>query len=193
MVPASLTGRDRSPLLRYAIIAAVIAGLAVAAPRYLPDMLSSMLNQDAGPQPKPAEIALPAQVDRLEPVRPSVGRQVTIPADAGGHYVVDATIDGRTVKVMVDTGATIVALTSGTARRLGIFAGALTRRVTTANGIVDAAPVSISEIRVGDISVRNVEAIVIPGDDLAVDLLGMSFLSRLSGFKASDGRLVLVE
>jgi aspartyl protease family protein len=68
-----------------------------------------------------------------------------------------------------------------------------TQPVATANGTVKAAPVKVSEIRVGGIVVRNVEAMVVPGDALSVDLLGMSYLSRLAKFESSNGRLVLIK
>jgi len=182
-------------LLRYAVIAAAIVALAVAAPRYAPDLFAAMLRRDVAPEAKPAEITPPAQIDRVEPVPPPAGRRVTIPADPSGHYIAEARINGRAVKVVVDTGATIVALTSETARRLGILPAqsAFTRPVATANGVVNAAAVTLSEIRLGGVSVRHVAAMVVPGDGLAVDLLGMSFLGRLTRFEAADGHLVLVE
>jgi aspartyl protease family protein len=63
--------------------------------------------------------------------------------------------------------------------------------VSTANGVVQTAPVRIREIRVGDILVRDVEAVVLPPRALGVSLLGMSFLRRLEGFEIAKGRLVL--
>jgi aspartyl protease family protein len=102
-------------------------------------------------------------------------------------------VNGRTLAMLVDTGATTVALNAASARRLGIYLSRAdyTEAISTANGLVAAAPVRLSEIRLGGISVRNVPAVVLPGEVLTVNLLGMSFLSRLSRFEIADGRLVL--
>ena len=93
-------------------------------------------------------------------------------ADSSGHFLVEARIKGRVVSAMVDTGATTVALSEATARRLGIFPAraAFNRQVATANGIVEAASVTLPDVRVGNIVVRNVEALVIPGESLGIDL-----------------------
>ena len=122
-------------------------------------------------------------------------RKVAIPADASTHYIADAVVNGHTIRVVVDTGATDVALTQESARRLGIkpAESEFTTLISTANGVVGAAPVVLSEIRLGAIAVRNVPAIVVPGDALAVNLLGMSFLSRLHKFEVGGGQLVLTQ
>jgi aspartyl protease family protein len=96
---------------------------------------------------------------------------------------------------MVDTGATAVALSAESARRLGIRPpqSAFRMPIDTANGIAYAAPVKLGEVRIGNVSVRNVEAIVVPGDALSINLLGMTFLSRLSRFEVAGGQLVLTQ
>jgi aspartyl protease family protein len=66
-----------------------------------------------------------------------------------------------------------------------------TRRSSTANGVVATAPVRIREIRIGDITLRDVEGAVLPPRALSTSLLGMSFLKRLEGFEISKGRLLL--
>jgi aspartyl protease family protein len=126
---------------------------------------------------------------------PQGTRKVAIPADASTHYFADAVVNGHTISVIVDTGATAVALTEESARRLGIrpAQSEFTARISTANGVVGAAPIVISEIRLGAITVRNVPAIVVPGNALGVNLLGMSFLSRLHKFEVGGGQLVLTQ
>jgi aspartyl protease family protein len=116
-------------------------------------------------------------------------------ADRNGHYLADATINGITVRVMVDTGATTVAISADTASRLGIAPAQSSYRVaiSTANGAVTAAPVIVDHIRVGQIDVYNVQAIVMPPGALSINLLGMSFLSKLSRFEAGGGQLVLMQ
>jgi aspartyl protease family protein len=118
---------------------------------------------------------------------------VTIPADASGHFFVQASINGTQVRMMVDTGATGVVLSREDARRVGINPqpSDFTARTSTANGIVSVAPTMLKEVVVGEILVRDVPAIVHPDTRFQGSLLGMSFLSRLSQFEVSRGRLIL--
>jgi len=110
-----------------------------------------------------------------------------------GHYLARARINNRQVKVMVDTGATLVALTYEDARRAGInvTSSDFTSRSRTANGIARSARVNIRSLRIGDITLRNVKASVSRPGALHVTLLGMSFLGRLSRVEMRDGDLVL--
>ena len=97
--------------------------------------------------------------------------------------------------MIVDTGATSVALSAETARRLGILPpqSAFRLLISTANGTTSAAPVVLNDVRVGGITVRNVQAVVVAGDALSVNLLGMTFLSRLSQFAVANAQLTLRE
>jgi aspartyl protease family protein len=119
--------------------------------------------------------------------------EVAIPADPRGHFFVRVSINGTPVRMMVDTGATGVVLSRDDARRVGIEpqASDFTARTTTANGVVPVAPVMLKEVAVGEISVRDVPAIVHPDTRFQGSLLGMSFLSRLSQFEVIRGRLLL--
>lgn len=118
---------------------------------------------------------------------------VVLAAGEGGHFFVDAIVKGRTVRFLVDTGATVVVLSEETARRLGIAPKPtdFTATSRTANGTVSVAPVTLSDVRIGTISVRDVEAVVVPDGALETDLLGMSFLKRLRGFQSSGRQMVL--
>jgi len=118
---------------------------------------------------------------------------VTVSADLRGHFVVHPTLDGRRVRMLVDTGASILALSHEDAQIAGVRVSPrdFTGRIATANGVVQAAPVRIGEVRIGDIVVRNVEGVVLPPGKLGTSLLGMSFLKRLGGFEIAQGRLVL--
>ncbi|KUO54180.1 MAG: hypothetical protein APF80_15995 [Alphaproteobacteria bacterium BRH_c36] len=120
---------------------------------------------------------------------------VELSADGSGHYRADLEINGRSVGAMVDTGATLVAMSHEDARRAGILLSSkdYTHRVRTANGIAKVAPVTLSRVRLGDITVRNVEGVVTEQGAMDGTLLGMSFLSRLSRFEISAGRLILQE
>ena len=103
------------------------------------------------------------------------------------------TIDGTRLRMMVDTGATLVVLSRDDARLIGINPAPADFRikVSTANGPVLVAPIMLKEITVGAISVRDVPAAVFPDNQLQLGLLGMSFLSKLSHFEVEGGRLVL--
>jgi len=93
---------------------------------------------------------------------------------------------------MIDTGASVIALRQQDAARLGIRPAPrdFTAKVTTANGIVLAAPTEIATVELGGILVHNVAAVVLPDEALAQNLLGMSFLSRIH-WQYEGSRLML--
>jgi clan AA aspartic protease, TIGR02281 family len=89
----------------------------------------------------------------------------------------------------------VVALRASEARRLGVPVdpSAFTARVATANGEIAAARVRLASLEVENIRVANVDAVVLPDEALGTNLLGMSFLKRLSRFEVGDNRLLMVE
>ncbi len=131
--------------------------------------------------------------DQTKPASPADSRSVTLSRNAQGHFQTDARVDGRRLTFMVDTGASVIALTADTASSLGIHPtpNDYTAPVKTANGVIRAAPVELSMVEIEDISLHNVSAIVLPDGALSDNLLGMSFLSRLHRWEFADGRLVL--
>ncbi len=120
-------------------------------------------------------------------------RSVVVSRDGRGHFEVDARVNGRRIGFMVDTGASVIALTGRDAARLGIHPAqnAFVAEVRTANGTVRAAPVRLDLVEIGNLEVRDVAALVLPDQALSDNLLGLSFLSRLRRFEYSDGKLVL--
>jgi aspartyl protease family protein len=123
---------------------------------------------------------------------PRHGRMVRLNSDGRGHFKVDARVDGRAVDFLVDTGASAVVLRESAAARLGIFVrpSQYTGRTQTANGVARYAPVKLNRVEVEGIVVRDVDAAVMSDDALQVNLLGMTFLSRVR-FTYDRGRLVL--
>jgi aspartyl protease family protein len=123
----------------------------------------------------------------------SGSRTVNIGRDQRGHFATDAKIDGQRIGVMVDTGASVLALNESSAARFGLRPNPsqYIAKVTTANGIVKGAPTRIAMIDVGGIIVRDVEALVLPDTALSENLLGLSFLSRLRRYEFAGGTLVL--
>lgn len=117
---------------------------------------------------------------------------IAVARDASGHYRVEAMVNGAAVTFLVDTGATHVVLSPADAARVGLGAGRLrfAARGQTANGTVALAPVTLREIRLGQLSRRDVPAMV-NGAPMAVSLLGMSFLAGLPGWEAKGDRLLL--
>jgi aspartyl protease family protein len=127
-----------------------------------------------------------------EVAAPASGTATQVVKGPDGHYWAQAKIDGRAVQVLVDTGASVVALTRADARRLGVDPAPedFTGKVQTASGVVRAAPVELKSISVAGVRVDNVEALVVE-EGLAYSLLGMSYLGRLSAFEATPTGLTL--
>jgi aspartyl protease family protein len=108
------------------------------------------------------------------------GNQRTVlKADGRGHFVADGQVNGAAARFLVDTGATLIALPAADAKRMGVsYLNAPRGVVNTANGSAVAYKVKLDTVRVGDITINNVDAMVIDGGGLHIALLGMSFLNR---------------
>ena len=122
-------------------------------------------------------------------------RDVRVRADARGHFLLEAAINERPVTMMADTGATLVVLTFEDAERLGLSPRSLdfSGQARTANGVAKVAPLTLDRLRVAGITLRDVPAVVAEPGALGVNLLGMSFLSRLKRFEMQSGELLLVQ
>jgi aspartyl protease family protein len=120
---------------------------------------------------------------------------VELRADRTGHFSAKAYINGSPVEVLVDTGATVVALSFEDAERAGVYVrpGDFNGRVSTANGTARVAQVQLDSVSIGDIRVRNVRAVVSERGAMSGTLLGMSFLSKLGKVEMGNGRLLLTE
>ena len=106
-------------------------------------------------------------------------QHVTLAADPRGHFVADATVNGTPMRLLVDTGATTIALPGADAVRLGIDYRKGTRgAVRTASGVAPVYRINLDSVKVGNIELTAVEAIVIE-QGLDIALLGMSFLNRV--------------
>ncbi len=140
---------------------------------------------------RPTVTGLTELVNRVS--RPE--RRVTLSANDYGHFLVQADINGVKVELLTDTGATYVALNYESALALGFSRKNLefTSRSSTANGIASVAPVNLETVRIGSIVMHDVKAVIAEPGKMTQNLLGMSFISRLSGFELSGGRLNLVQ
>lgn len=165
-------------------VASLTAALIV--PRYF-------TQTSAVPSEPPAHAMMAAHPANAVAPAPADSRSVIVSRDQRGHFEVEARIDGRHLKFMVDTGASVIALTAADAATLGIHPANkdFTALIKTANGAVRGAPVTLNMVEIQDIMLRDVAALVLPDGALSDNLLGLSFLSRLRRFEYADGRLVL--
>lgn len=165
-------------MVRYLVLVLVLVALVPFVPQWAGNWISSQ-QQDTPPE-KTAQ---------------SQSRTMRIPADSRGHFVLEAEINGKQVEMLVDTGATVVALPQSVARRAGLSLKKddFTASATTANGTIPAAPVVLKQLRLGSIRLSEVEAMVLPDASLSKALLGMSALRRLERFDISGDTLVLVQ
>src|SRR5262245_21176217 len=138
------------------------------------------------------ELLPPGSVLRAD-IRTEGERSAKFRKRPDGTYVVAAEGNGIPIKMLVDTGASWVVLTAEDGRRMGFDLEDLryTVPVQTANGTIYAASVRLRTLTVGKISINDVDALVAKRGPLRENLLGLSFLNRLSGFDFSNGYLTM--
>ena len=126
----------------------------------------------------------PAQIGAAP--APVGGREIVITAGPGGHFTAGGSINGRATKFMVDTGATMVSIGRDDAERLGLdLKGARASVTQTANGPVAVQSLTLTSLRVGDVELSNVNAIVLPSA-MPYVLLGNSWLGRFQMRREND-------
>jgi aspartyl protease family protein len=169
-------------ILAFAIMALVVAAIT-----------PKLIEHFGTMRPSPSEVAMKASPAPAEQPTSYSSRSVTINPDAQGHFRVEARVDGRHLDFMVDTGASVIALTARDAARLGVrpMRSDYTATVSTANGTIKAAPTMLDAVELDGLTVRDVQALVLPEDSLTENLLGLSFLSRLRRFEYAGGKLLL--
>lgn len=188
-------GKPDTEMLRKLIILtffAVVSALIPFVYERNPELFHAIL------EPSKPQIMAKAEITTLQPPSQTevlLGRKVRVAADPFGHFNADFRLNGHSVDAMVDTGATLVAMNTSTARRVGIRISPadLKYTVRTANGETRAAGVIIQKLQIGRIVVENVEAVVL--DDSALDgtLIGVSFLKRLAKYQVENNSLLLVQ
>lgn len=160
-----------------------------------PELFHSILKQS---EPVP-ELVAKAEIRTSSaagsPTEVLLGRKVRVAADPFGHFNADFRLNGHSVDAMVDTGATLVAMNTSTARRVGIRTSPADFKYTvkTANGETRAAGVIIQKLQIGRIVVENVEAVVLDDRALEGTLIGVSFLKRLARYQVENNALLLVQ
>lgn len=143
-------------------------------------------------RPAPADAGASA-VDIPAPA-PASGTSERLTKARNGHFVAEPRINGVAMRMLVDTGASLVVLNEDDAARAGIrpFPSDYRHPLSTANGVTLGARSILREVRLGRIVVRDVDAVILKREALATGgLLGMSFLSRLGGFETTADIMVL--
>ncbi|MES2952699.1 MAG: TIGR02281 family clan AA aspartic protease [Pseudomonadota bacterium] len=117
---------------------------------------------------------------------PSGGNRIVLTAGTGGHFFTQGQLNGKSTQMLVDTGATSVAMSVAEAQRLGIeYKSGQPIQMSTANGITQGWRIKLDSVRVGDVVVHGVEAAVTTGS-MSIVLLGNSFLTRFQMNRAND-------
>lgn len=175
--------------LREAVGWLAICGIIFGGVYYFTD-LSSLARSMLSSSVQSASTSEP-QEDRV--TMATTNGEVHLRAAENGHFFSPADVNGRSISVVVDTGATGVSLTYEDAREIGLRLSDsdFTMESQTANGTARIAPILLDKVRIGDIEVRDVEAFVAEPGKLFQTLLGMSFLKRLSHIDIKGQELVL--
>lgn len=165
-------------LVMFTAIAIAMVIAFVVAPR--------LKEQAAAPDPLTVAVATP------EPAPSAGSRAAFIDREDDGHFWTRADVSGTQVKFMVDTGASIVALTYFDAQRLGLKPEELDfdSEIRTAGGITYGAPVMLESIRIGKVEIENVNAVILR-TELEQSLLGMTFLGELNSYEVRQGQMII--
>lgn len=118
--------------------------------------------------------------------------QVNLAADDRGHFMALSTVNGAAIRFLVDTGATVISIPGADARRIGLdFLNGQKGVALTANGPVPVYHIKLERVKVGEIELLNVDAMVMDGGGLSQPLLGMSFLNRVEMRRDGDAMTLI--
>lgn len=180
----SPAGGSGGKALKFAV---VMIGATAALGFLIGGLMPPPVRGNAGATPPRVNMAVPTKSTPQ-----AVNNSRVYRADGSGHFFVDAAVNGVEIRFLVDTGATVVALTRDDARAIGLSDGDLrfSDAMSTANGQALAARTTLRSIRVDQFETADVPAVVME-KNMAVSLLGMSFLSRLAAYSISGGELTI--
>lgn len=194
------TAPEWQTLVLYAVLAALLIMLLQRIPvvgkfiRFafslaLLAMLIFVVMQQAPYQPELARLSARLGLDNQQ----VAGGELRVRMARDGHFWVNAMINGVERRMLIDSGATVTAISQGTATEARVKTGTGLSPVMlrTANGVAPAETGSIEELRVGNIVARNLKIVTAPGLG-GIDVLGMNFLSKLKSWRVEDRTLILV-
>jgi aspartyl protease family protein len=175
-------------IVRSIVIAAIAGVSAIMAPSLMP----SLTRHSEPAQPRQT---IATDTAKAEPASYGHSGRTEIPVGQNGHFYARVIINGRPLDGLIDTGASAVAINETTARRVGIAGSDIDYKYTvgTANGQARAASVMLKEVQIGNVRVRDVEAMVLEDKALSGMLVGMSFMKKLQSYAVKDGVLQLVQ
>ncbi|SMF61075.1 retropepsin-like aspartic protease family protein [Allosphingosinicella indica] len=187
------------PLALYAVVGALLLALLFRLP-FIGGLLRSLFSlallglclflllQQAPFDANLSRLTAPFGLDRQQ----VEGGEVRIPLSGDGHYWANVSLDGVERRMLIDSGATVTALSEATARAMALEpdAGLLPVVMQTAGGLVTVRTATLSRMQLGPIEARNLKVVISPalGD---FDVLGMNFLSRLAGWRVENSVLIL--
>ncbi len=121
------------------------------------------------------------------------GRETRVPLAPDGHFWLRAKVNGQPANFLVDTGATLTAVSAETANRLGLEPrdAGIPIRMQTANGAVAAQLTTIDDLRFGNVAAHGLDAIIAPGLG-PTNVIGMNLLSRLASWRVEGNTMILV-
>ena len=179
--------------------AVLFAASALVLAMFAPDLLTALTGTQAptGTQAQPPRVVTapaPAPVVERAATGPVTGEhEIALRADGYGQYSSEVKVNGQSVPMLIDTGASLVVVSAHVADRLGIVPPFNPQRVQvrTANGLAMATRVKLNSVAIGPVYVPDVEALIADANAGEVNLVGESLLARLNGVEQRNGYLYL--
>ncbi|MEQ1509054.1 MAG: TIGR02281 family clan AA aspartic protease [Sphingopyxis sp.] len=170
---------------------ALTFAVALALPRLSQDAMGGAEAPEGGQAMGEATANAAATAPALPPAR--YGATVEIDRSSDGHFWANVLLNGTTKRMLVDTGATSIALSEEDAHSIGInpLPSAFSDQATTASGVVQVARVHIATVRIGDIERADIPAVVIQGQQSIAPLFGQSFLRTIDNVSISGDKMVM--
>lgn len=158
------------------------------APEQVGEEAAALTSAEAQPAAHPTDWPTKSAAE----ARSQSGWDVVLPRAADGHFYAEVVVDSTSTRMLVDTGASVVALTAEDANAIGILwdAAELAPVARGVGGEVDGVRVMLDRVQVGTLEARQVEAVVVP-EGLEVSLLGQSFLSQVTRVEIDRQKMVL--
>jgi aspartyl protease family protein len=173
---------------RVIVLAGVVVALALLGSSFLLNRLPAPASAASATGAVAAEAPAPKPPRRQAPGY----REALLEVDQRGQYAAEVSVNGSPVRMLIDTGATQVCVSSSTARRLGLNPSrGRTLRIQTANGQSTASPTILRSVSLDGLYMNDVEALILAPEAGEVNLLGASFLKRLISVEQRNGALVL--